>query len=87
MKSREQIYREVLHEYYVRDAKDQVEYFLEIENADSYTGEFNYDYLATMFEEYHDCNIADNDMWLNLILDYVKAKGIKLHIRQEKHNG
>lgn len=78
---REQIFREVQHEYYVEDAIRQVNDFLEIENVDPtiFEGTFDYEYLAETFAENHDCNVADNDAWRALIEEYIKANGIDIH--------
>ena len=81
MKTREEIYREVLHEYHVEDAVSQVEqyldYFTEVDPK-TFDGVFDYDYLATIFEENHDCNIADNVQWLEIIETYIRENDIIL---------
>lgn len=73
---REYIYREVLHEYHVMDAIMHVALYLENnEDVDPLVKkmDFDFDYLAEMFEENHDCNIADNDQWQNIIEEYIRA--------------
>ena len=73
----EYIFRKVMHEYYVEDAAAQAAQYVE----DNYTPEqikmrpicFDYDYLADLFEERHDCNVADNDLWQQIIGEYCKA--------------
>lgn len=71
--SREKIYREVLHEYFIEDAENQFEYYMQINGIDASEYEPDYDCLASLFEEWHDCNIADNDLWYTIIDDYVKS--------------
>lgn len=81
-KSRYDIYREVQHELYMEDAVRHVEDYLSwvsesdsIELAAGLT--FDYDELATVFEENHDCNISDNDQWDHIIDSYVQRKEIE----------
>ena len=78
---RETIFREVQHEYFVEDAQRQVADFLELENVDpeTFDGTFDYEYLADIFAENHDCNVADNDAWRNLIQEYIKTNNIDIH--------
>ena len=73
----EEIFRKVLHQYYVEDAAAQaaqyVEYHYTQAELDEHPISFDYDYLADLFEERHDCNVADNDQWQSLIAEYCKA--------------
>lgn len=71
--SREEIYREVNHEYRIEDAKNQFEYYMRIEGVDADRCKPDYDCLASLFEKYHDCNVAENDLWRAIIDDYVKS--------------
>ena len=81
-KTRYDIYREVQHELYMEDAARHVEDYLSwaCENASIVMPTdltFDYDELATAFEENHDCNIADNDQWDQIIDSYVQRKEIE----------
>ncbi len=81
-KTRYDIYREVQHELYMEDAARHVEDYLSwASTSDSIalpTGlTFDYDELATAFEENHDCNISDNDQWDQIIDSYVQRKEIE----------
>lgn len=70
------MYREKEREYHVEDAFIQIERYLdenEISLDDAAIEGFDVDYLAQLFEENHDCNIADNDLWQDLISQYIKA--------------
>ncbi len=75
----EEIFRAVQHTYHVQDAEDQVNDFVESrftsEELKRLEMTFDYDHLATLFEEQHDCNIADNDQWQMLIEEYCRANG------------
>lgn len=76
----ETIFRKVQHDYFVEDAKAQVEQYLWLESLisdsvsdpDDYVDDFDYDYLADVFADEKDCNVADNDVWQTIIADYVK---------------
>lgn len=78
---REQVFRNVQHDYFMQDAMNQVATYLESEDvpANLFEGCFDYDYLAELFEERKDCNVADNDTWRNIITEYIKANNIDLH--------
>lgn len=68
------IYRKVKHEFYVEDAKAQVEYYLDgniTSDLDTYMNDFDYEYLADVFADEKDCEVADNDKWQAIITDYV----------------
>ena len=75
---RYEIYREVQHELYVEDAKEHVRGYI---NWRTETGQdpldpefkFDYDHLANLFEDMHDCSQADNDVWDNIIDRIVRA--------------
>ena len=78
-KTRYDIYREVQHELYMEDAARHVEEYLSwASESDSIVMPtdltFDYDELATAFEENHDCNIADNGQWDQIIDSYVQRK-------------
>ena len=77
---REFIFREVLHSYRKQDAEEQVAQFLDYYNLDiDDVGDlFDFDELATMFSNNHDCNIADNDQWQNIIKQYIENHHIDL---------
>lgn len=60
----EQIYRA----NHIEDAKRQVDdYYDSDEEAISKFTEEDYNAMAAEFEENHDCNIADNDQWQEII--------------------
>lgn len=78
-KTAEQIFREVDHEYMLEDAHAQVkEYFdgRDICRQDRHynmdTLPINYEHLVSEFENRQDCEIAENDLWQNIIADHVK---------------
>ena len=78
-KTAEQIFREVDHEYMLEDAHAQVkEYFdgRDICRKDRHynmdTLPINYEHLVSEFENRQDCEIAENDLWQNIIADHVK---------------
>lgn len=72
---REYIYREVQREYHIQDAMWHVSNYLERHNIDIDANEmnFDFDYMAEMFEENHDCNVADNDQWDCIVREYIKT--------------
>jgi len=74
-KDRYEIFREVQHEFFVMDAVNHVDDYLEARGIDptKFTGKFDYDYLAEVFSENHDCNVADNLLWEDIIQAYVNA--------------
>lgn len=72
--AREKIFREVQHAYFVEDAVNHVaEYLSENEPTQDGDTTFDYDFLAELFESRHDCNVADNDQWREIIAEYVRA--------------
>ena len=84
----EEIFRTVQHTYHVQDAEEQVKDFIErnfaSEELKKLEMTFDYDHLATLFEEQHDCNIADNDQWQMLIEEYCRANGYTEACKEEK---
>ena len=73
------MYREKEREYRVEDAFIQIERYLDengISLDDAAIDGFDVEYLAQMFEENHDCNIADNDLWQDLIGQYIKVNDL-----------
>lgn len=63
------------HLYHIQDAKRQVSEYLDNNSKLQLTEELtetDYDILATLFEENHDCNVADNIQWYNLVETYIK---------------
>ena len=70
---REKIYREMQHSYYVADAINQVNDYIENVNQGLCSSSFNYDRLADLFEERKDCNVADNDTWQSIIGEYAQS--------------
>lgn len=83
---KEKVFRTVQHEYFVQDAINQVTTYLENQNVppELFEGDFDFNYLAELFEENKDCNVADNDTWQNLIDNYVKVNEIDIHIPIEE---
>ena len=68
------IYHEVQHYFHVMDAIARVEDYIESNNLTKLQdASFDYGFLADVFEENKDCNVADNDMWRNIISEYIKA--------------
>lgn len=84
---RERIYREVSHQYHIEDAQSQVWWYLHAHgvDADGFNIDevFDLNYLASLFEKYHDCNVAENDMWQEIINEYVRQKEIDIHAYDE----
>lgn len=84
--NREQIFREVEHQYLLEDARCQyLEYVFgnedvfeedekkalsELENK---FGTNVFERLVSEFEDLQDCNIADNDTWRNVIERFLKG--------------
>lgn len=84
--NKEQIFREVDHQYLLEDAYCQyIEYvfgdedcFKEdeekaISELKSRFGEDVFERLVAKFEDARDCNIADNDTWHNVIERFLKG--------------
>ena len=73
----EEIFRKVQHEHHIEDAVEQANRYVEDHYTQAELNErqinFDYDYLADVFEKRHDCNIADNDQWQEIIAEYCKA--------------
>ena len=62
------IFYEVLHSFHVDDAMNRVEEFLEESEDIEFEREIDFDYLADQFFERKNCNIADNDLWKEIII-------------------
>lgn len=74
-KTEYEIFRKVDHEYRLEDAKQQVEWFLEGYLDGKYDAselEIDYEHLAEIFEAKDDANVAENQLWHDIISDYVK---------------
>lgn len=65
----ETAYRERHMQYLVEDAKHRSEDCLDQDYLDS-MDEADYEIIAEMFDNEHDCNIADNDQWYHIIKRY-----------------
>lgn len=77
LSERQKIYYEVAHEFHVEDAAYQVEMFCDYHDIREEDREkFDYEVLATTFEDRYDCNIAENDMWVAVLWDYVEDNEI-----------
>ena len=70
----ESLYRQMRHEYLLREAKEWANHFIEERGLDPDDPNivFDYDYLAETFEENHDCNFPDSDQWNELLEEYAK---------------
>lgn len=66
----EMIYRKKLREYRIEDAKNHAE-DMDLVISDETAGE-----LVDMYDKCQDCNIAENDLWEQIINDYI-MKGEK----------
>ena len=71
-----QIYRKVKHFYDVETAKEQVANFLEDWPRHSDI-DFDEEKLATIFDENYTMEVAENDQWANIILQYVSTHKTK----------
>ena len=74
-KTEYEIFRKIDHEYRLEDAKQQVEWFLEGYLDGKYQDselEIDYEHLAEIFEEKDDANVGENQLWQDIISDYVK---------------
>lgn len=93
METDEQIFRRVLRQYHIEDAKNHILEKLESHDVDKdrlsiddtthdifidrYDDEapllwFDIEFLAEQFEDKHDCEIADNVTWNNVISEYIE---------------
>ena len=74
MGERDRIFREVLHEYHIEDAKNHIESYCDWKDLpyDEVSNIVDFDKLATMFEDRQDSNIAENDTWDEVINQYMK---------------
>jgi hypothetical protein len=77
----EEIYRRVRHEHLVKDAMTQCTRYIASRFTEKQINEeiepnFDFEYLADLFEQNHNNNVADNVQWQELIADYIAANGI-----------
>lgn len=71
----ETAYRNQLRQYHIMDAESQWEEYREANDVkDIDLDKSDYAALADAFENIHDCNIADNAQWQNIIADYLREK-------------
>lgn len=70
-------YKEML--YNIDDAESQMRDYLEEHYSDSETEKImntlessDYEILAERFMDNHDCNVADNEIWRNLVSGYIE---------------
>lgn len=71
----EAAYRFQKRQYLIEDAKNQYENYLNV-NGISFKEkltEKDYENLADQFDDKHDCNITDNDLWHIIIKNYTKT--------------
>lgn len=70
----EACYQHQLHQYHIQDAKVNTADYLQDDTTNIITSitEDDYDVMATLFENRHDCNFADNDQWNSIISHYIK---------------
>lgn len=70
----EACYRHQQHKYHIEDARINTADYLQDDTTNIIISitEDDYDVMATLFEDHHDCNIADNDQWHNIISNYIK---------------
>ena len=66
---RERIFREVLREYEIQDAAEQVREYIELnELEDEFkVSDFDLNELADAFEYARDCDVSKNDTWFYVI--------------------
>ena len=69
---REQIFREVKHDYCVQDVEAYFEDHRN--NYDDVISEKDFDAIAALFEKAEDCNVAFNDTMQSVFEQYAKAK-------------
>lgn len=74
---KERIYREVELSYLTQDAENHCSDYLERYDIRLSTplNQSDYKWLAETFRDEHDCNIADNDLWENIIEEYITKLG------------
>lgn len=70
-------YKEML--YNIDDAESRMRDYLEEHYSDSETEKImntlessDYEILAEQFMDNHDCNVADNEIWRNLVSGYIE---------------
>lgn len=68
---REKIYREVLFEYRKQDAEWHTREYLEDMEIDIPLEKFDFESMAEQFEEFQDCNIAENTTWERIVEEWV----------------
>lgn len=75
---KEQIFRIKELEYLIEDAKRQIADYMDRyeQDSDEYRilssiTEDEYERFAKIFRYDHDCNVADNDQWENIIDEYL----------------
>lgn len=74
------IYLKVKHEFQMEDAAIQIAMLLDIDDfsdlPEEMQAKFDLNLLADRFEDYRDCNLADNDTWDYILSEYIIEKEI-----------
>lgn len=82
---KDQIYRIVEQEFAIQDAQSQViDYCTGNEIDVNPLDDGDYEVLAQRFRDNHDCNLADNDQWQELIANYIGELQVSEDERQEQ---
>lgn len=73
-------YRKRERQYHIEDARQQVHEYLSSNDVAFEFTDGDYEVIAEIFEDNHDCNIADNDQWQYIIHNYIEEKMTKKFI-------
>lgn len=78
----EQAFRERLKMYEMEDAHCQTTEYLRLAHIKlpRKLNENDYEEMTQMFDDYQDCNYAENDVWRNVVQEYIE----NLIIEKEK---
>lgn len=58
--------------FHIEDAMQQTQEYMYLNNCVVDFDHGDFEVLAERFEENHDCNVADNVLWQNIIEEYVE---------------
>lgn len=70
----EMTYRAVQRQYRIEDAKEHLARQLLDDPVLKFFNNEDYNNLVDLFEKRQDCNIAENDVWENVIIEYLREK-------------